>query len=157
MLGGGEGLADSDGQRTYCHGAGLPTAAVLKRAFAKLPLCQTGKVLVWRKDKECCLAGQTGQAHPRGLLATVNAFWQIEGGGEVVNLAQRQGDADRLVGLGIKLFQYDTIFISLDNDVFGQRGSPLINEGDHGRVEFMFDGKHFAIIGGSEPSFNRAA
>lgn len=80
-------------------------------------------------------------------MQLIDPFRQVQSGGQLLQLMQRQGDFLHLIVAWIILLQRHTFLKGVDGDVFLQGRAALINQGHHRRVEVMFDCKHNSTIG----------
>jgi hypothetical protein len=72
----------------------------------------------------------------------IHAFRQVQRSGKVAQLHHGQSDLLHSIKPRVELFDGDTLLEGIDDNVFVQVACPLVDKGDHGRVEFVFDGKH---------------
>jgi len=78
-----------------------------------------------------------------GSLDPVAALGQVQRGGKVVKLGQRQGDPRGLVGFGVVLLDRHAVFKGRDDDIALQRQvAALVNQRDDGGIEFVLDREH---------------
>lgn len=102
-----------------------------------LPLNRPVQMLM-RAPLQCCPSPSTAQRS----LCPVDAFWQVQGRGQIAPLFRRQGHRYHRVGPRIVLVQQNGAFCRMNGDIFLQRRSAFIHKGDNGRVELMFNCKH---------------
>lgn len=77
-------------------------------------------------------------------LDPVTAFWQIQRRGKVAQLADGKRDCDGFIRHIVNLTHHHTFGIGLNDDILlqGRVRFALIDQSDHGGVEFMLYGEH---------------
>ena len=92
-------------------------------------------------------SGWIDQGTVLGSFPAIGAFGQVQRRRQILDLTGRQGDAQELVGTGVKLLDHHAIVKRLDRDVFLQMRLTLVNKGDDRGVKFVLDGEHGPMIG----------
>lgn len=99
-----------------------------------------------------CLTLFAGPLHPMPASPApvwhggqpVAAFRKVQGGGKIGHLRKRQCQPKGGITARVHLRDGHAIFKRLDDHILLQGNPALIDKGDHGRVEIVFDSKHAA-------------
>ena len=76
----------------------------------------------------------------------INALWQIQGSGQIVDLAHREGDPVHLIVASVPLF-YDAVIIkSADAHIFQKMRGSVVYQRNGGGFKAVYYSKHIVTL-----------